>query len=66
MSEVNEGQTAFEAFGGHIFFERLVDDFYRRVADDPVLRPIYPGDDLAPAAERLCLFLEQYWGGPET
>jgi hemoglobin len=58
--------TPFEAFGGHAFFERLVDGFYAGVAEDPVLRPMYPGRDLAPAAERLRLFLEQYWGGPTT
>jgi hemoglobin len=58
--------TAFEAFGGHAFFERLVRSFYRRVADDPVIRPMYPGEDLGPAEERLRLFLEQYWGGPGT
>jgi hemoglobin len=27
---------------------------------------MYPEEDLAPAAERLQLFLEQYWGGPTT
>jgi len=58
--------TPFEAFGGHAFFERLVSAFYGRVETDPVLRPMYPGSDLAPAAERLNLFLEQYWGGPTT
>ncbi len=36
------------------------------MADDPVLRPLYPEEDLGPAAERLTLFLEQYWGGPTT
>ncbi len=45
---------------------RLVDGFYRGVADDPVLRPMYPEEDLGPAKERLLLFLEQYWGGPTT
>jgi hemoglobin len=30
------------------------------------LRPMYPEDDLGPAAERLRMFLEQYWGGPTT
>ncbi len=47
-------------------FERLVAEFYRGVADDPVLRPMYPEEDLGPAAERLTMFLEQYWGGPGT
>jgi hemoglobin len=36
------------------------------VADDPVLRPLYPEQDLGPAADRLRMFLEQYWGGPTT
>jgi hemoglobin len=31
-----------------------------------VLLSIYPEDDLGPAAERLRLFLIQYWGGPHT
>ena len=56
----------YAAIGGHETFVRLVDEFYRGVADDPVLRPMYPEADLGPAAERLTLFLEQYWGGPTT
>jgi hemoglobin len=48
------------------FFEALVGRFYAGVADDPVLRPLYPEDDLAPARHRLTLFLAQYWGGPRT
>lgn len=58
--------TVFEAAGGEEAFRRLVGYFYERVAIDPVLRPLYPGEDLAPAAERLSLFLIQYWGGPAT
>jgi hemoglobin len=46
------------------FFERLVGRFYAGVAADPLLRPIYPEADLAPAERRLTLFLAQYWGGP--
>jgi hemoglobin len=56
----------YEAIGGHDTFVALVDEFYRGVATDPVLKPMYPEDDLGPAAERLTLFLEQYWGGPTT
>ncbi|HWI30381.1 MAG TPA: globin [Microbacterium sp.] len=58
--------TFYDEVGGHDTFVRLVDGFYRGVAEDPVLRPMYPEDDLGPAAERLTLFLEQYWGGPGT
>ena len=56
----------YEEVGGHDVFARLVAVFYREVAADDVLRPMYPEDDLGPAAERLEMFLEQYWGGPTT
>lgn len=58
--------TFFDEVGGHEFFERLTAAFYRGVASDDVLRPMYPDDDLAGGEERLRLFLEQYWGGPTT
>lgn len=58
--------TPFQRFGGHDFFADLVGEFYRRVGSDPVLRPMYPEADLGPAADRLRMFLEQYWGGPTT
>ena len=45
------GPSFYETVGGRQTFERLVAEFYRGVADDPVLRP---------------MFLEQYWGGPGT
>ena len=59
-------ESFYATVGGHDTFVRLVDAFYRGVADDPVLRPMYPEEDLAPAARRLTMFLEQYWGGPTT
>ncbi|RCV48926.1 globin [Marinitenerispora sediminis] len=56
----------YDAVGGEAAFTRLVRRFYEGVADDPVLRPMYPEEDLGPAEERLRLFLIQYWGGPRT
>jgi hemoglobin len=56
----------YEQIGGEPTFRKLVDEFYAGVAEDPVLRPLYPEADLGPAAERLRLFLMQYWGGPGT
>ena len=59
-------ENFYEAVGGHPTFVKLVDVFYAGVADDPLMRPMYPEEDLGPAKERLLLFLEQYWGGPKT
>ena len=56
----------FERAGGEQTFRLLVERFYQAVAVDPVLRPLYPEEDLGPAADRLGLFLIQYWGGPST
>jgi hemoglobin len=66
---VNEREPAvsvYEAAGGEETFSRLVERFYAGVAQDPVLRPLYPQDPVmfAAAAEHLRLFLIQYWGGP--
>jgi len=58
--------NVFEAAGGEAAFRLLVERFYAGVADDPLLRPLYPDEDLANAAEHLTLFLIQYWGGPST
>ncbi|MGH3332294.1 MAG: globin [Nocardioidaceae bacterium] len=59
-------QTFYEAIGGYPTIRKIVDRFYEGVATDEALRPMYPEEDLAPAAERLSLFLSQYWGGPTT
>ena len=58
--------SLYDRVGGMPFFEGLVGRFYAGVADDPILRPLYPEADLAPAQRRLTLFLAQYWGGPRT
>jgi hemoglobin len=55
--------TPFHRWGGEAFFVALVDRFYAGVADDPLLRPLYP-DDLTEPKAHLTLFLAQYWGGP--
>jgi hemoglobin len=56
----------YEAVGGAPTFRRLIAHFYAGVAEDPVLRPLYPDEDFAEAPERLRMFLEQYWGGPRA
>jgi len=61
-----EAPTFFDAVGGHATFEALVSGFYARVAHDPILVKVYEGHEYAGAAQRLQMFLEQYWGGPRT
>lgn len=65
-TETNPEPPLFERVGGMPFFTELVAGFYRGVASDPILRPMYEDEDLGPASERLALFLAQYWGGPHT
>jgi hemoglobin len=66
VSERSRPDTFYEAIGAEETFRRLVHRFYAGVAADPILRALYPEDDLGPAEERLRLFLIQYWGGPST
>ncbi len=64
MAEITPDQVY--AIIGSAGFEKLVEGFYQRVANDDILRPMYPEDDLQPAQRRLQLFLEQFFGGPTT
>ncbi|KHL19550.1 hemoglobin [Mumia flava] len=66
VTQRSDEQTFYEAIGGRETMAAIVDAFYEGVATDPVLRPMYPEEDLAGARERLTLFLTQYWGGPTT
>jgi hemoglobin len=59
-------RSVYELAGGEPTFRLLVQRFYARVASDPILRAVYPEEDLSDATERLTLFLIQYWGGPTT
>jgi len=58
--------TFYDDIGGEATIRTIVGTFYAGVAEDPVLRPMYPEEDLGPAADRFALFLMQYWGGPTT
>lgn len=61
-----EKPSFYEAVGGEETFRRLVHRFYEGVANDPLLRPLYPDEDLTAAEDKLRMFLEQYWGGPRA
>ncbi|WP_424642972.1 globin [Embleya sp. AB8] len=58
--------SLYDAVGGEETFVKLVHRFYQGVREDPLLRPMYPEEDLAGAEDRLRMFLVQYWGGPRT
>lgn len=58
-------QNLYERLGPEVF-DQLARVFYEGVAQDPLLKPMYPEQDLGPAERRLRMFLEQYWGGPDT
>ncbi|MEO5651693.1 MAG: globin [Marmoricola sp.] len=58
--------TFYDDIGGSPTIRAIVKRFYAGVAEDEVLRPMYPEADLGPAEDRFAMFLEQYWGGPTT
>lgn len=63
---MSDDPTFYEEIGGFETIRRIVAKFYEGVAQDAVLRPMYPEADLGPAEERFLHFLVQYWGGPTT
>ncbi len=66
MSFERPSEDFYTAVGGEQTFRRLVHRFYLGIAEDPLIRPMYPSEDLEGAEERLRMFLIQYWGGPGT
>jgi hemoglobin len=59
-----QNQPIYEILGEEKI-KTIVRDFYKNVQESPELRKLYP-KDLAPAEERLFLFLVQVFGGPQT
>lgn len=57
--------TVHQAVGGDEFFVELVERFYAGVAEEPLLRPMYP-DDLTEPKRHLAGFLIQLWGGSQA
>lgn len=61
---MNTSQTIYDLIGEEKI-RLLTSYFYQEVSKNDALKKLYP-DDLAPAEERLFLFLLQVFGGPET
>lgn len=59
----DETTLIYERIGRPEPFYALVEEFYRGVENDAVLRPLYP-DDLTEAKAHLAMFFIQRFGGP--
>jgi hemoglobin len=53
----------FEYIGGASTVRKIVEAFYPKVLEHPLLRPIFP-EDITPVMEKQYLFLTQFFGGP--
>ncbi|WDM02839.1 globin [Alicyclobacillus cycloheptanicus] len=56
-------QTIYDIAGGEATIHALVDHFYTRVAEDPLLKPLFP-DDFTEIRQKQKAFLTQFFGGP--
>lgn len=59
-----QSNNPFEAIGGKEVIDKLVETFYKKVKDHPLLAPIFP-NDLTETARKQKQFLTQFLGGPE-
>lgn len=57
--------SLLQSLGGEASCKRLSSEFYARVANDPVLRPLFPGKSLKCAIDEFAAFLIQFLGGDE-
>jgi len=60
-----EPRAMLRSLGGEDGCRRLSREFYARVAEDPLLRPLFPGKSLRCAIEAFAAFLIQFLGGDE-
>ncbi|NQX68892.1 globin [Paenibacillus alba] len=62
MSE-RERSTLYELMGGAETVRRIVEAFYPKVQQHPLLAPLFPSN-IDPVIEKQILFLSQFFGGP--
>ena len=55
--------SIYDNLGGEQGIRSLVEAFYPRVLEDPVLSPLFP-EDIMPVMEKQYMFLSQFFGGP--
>jgi hemoglobin len=59
----NPAPTLYELAGGEAAIQAIVSTFYDKVANNPVLRPLFP-DDFTEVRNKQYKFLTQFFGGP--
>lgn len=57
--------SIYQAAGGEETFTRLIENFYKGIESDALIRPMYPAD-LTESKRTMTLFVMQYFGGPRT
>jgi hemoglobin len=55
--------SLYEAIGGADAIRSIVEKFYPKVQQDPLLAPLFP-EDIRPVMEKQYQFLTQFFGGP--
>jgi hemoglobin len=60
------GTTIYDAIGGEDALIKVVDDFYRRVMDDPQLAGFFAGTNMTRLKGRQVEFFAVALGGPHT
>ncbi len=60
---MNRNISLYEALGGEAAIRSIVECFYPKVQNHPLLGPIFP-EDINPVMEKQFLFLTQFFGGP--
>lgn len=60
---LNPSLSIYDNLGGADTIRRLVEAFYPKVQENPLLGPLFP-DDIYPVMEKQYMFLSQFFGGP--
>lgn len=58
------GKSLYELIGGEVKVRELVETFYPKVQQDPLIGQLFP-EDIDPVIEKQYMFLSQFFGGPD-
>ncbi|MGG0825183.1 globin [Paenibacillus turicensis] len=63
LGNLKQSDSIYDQLGGADTIKRLVEAFYPKVQDHPLLGPLFP-EDITPVMEKQEMFLTQFLGGP--